>query len=145
MPLPVGDQLPRGVPVMNLSWSRLVARRAAGLATTSIIALLSSGVFPKDATPVPTSEATPTPEEILRGNIKAGDTANVSAELPGVVAVCVRDVVLELIGVAYLVLRQVHTEADRGPGWTSIEPTQPEFDNLDGGDQLRTGIERDGC
>jgi hypothetical protein len=68
MPLPVGDQLSRVVPDMNLSRCHLAARLdAAGLSTTAIAALLSSDVFAQDATPVPTPEATPTPEEILRG------------------------------------------------------------------------------
>src|SRR5262245_1661232 len=57
-------------------------------------------------------------------------TTDISAKLPGVIAVCVRDVVLDLVGVSRLVLGQVHTEADRSPGWTSIETSQTELDNF---------------
>ena len=68
MRLPVDDQLPPEITAMNLSRRRLVARlAAAGLSTSAIAALLSAGVFAQDATPVPTPEITPSPEEILRG------------------------------------------------------------------------------
>jgi len=53
---------------MSVSRRRLVARlTAAGLSTSAIANLLSSGVFAQDATPVPTLEVTPRPEEVLRG------------------------------------------------------------------------------
>jgi len=70
-------------------------------------------------------------------------TTDISAKLPGVIAVCVRDVVLELVGVARLVLRQVHTETNRGSGWTSVETAQTKLDNFHRRNQLRTRIERD--
>ena len=63
----VDDHQLQNLHAMSVSRRRLVARlTAAGLSTSAIANLLSSGVFAQDATPVPTSEATPSPEEVLR-------------------------------------------------------------------------------
>ena len=63
----VDDHQLQNLHAMSVSRRRLVARlTAAGLSTSAIANLLSSGVFAQDATPVPTPEATPSPEEVLR-------------------------------------------------------------------------------
>src|SRR5215217_8995435 len=67
-PVDVDDNWLQDLHSMSVSRRRLVARlTAAGLSTSAIAALLSSDVFAQDATPVATPEATPSPDEILRG------------------------------------------------------------------------------
>ena len=67
-PVDVDDNWLQDLHSMSVSRRRLVARlTAAGLSTAAIAALLSSDVFAQDATPVATPEATPSPDEILRG------------------------------------------------------------------------------
>ncbi len=46
---------------------------------------------------------------------------NVDAKLPCVIAVCVSDVVLQLVRVSHLVLRQIHAQSDRSARGGGIE------------------------